>query len=265
MSVPRIVQWLPTPLAWRFKREVRRLHETIGRILGRGRDNARGDLLDRLHDARDENGRGMADRQIHDECMTLLIAGHETTAIALAFAGLLLAEHPQVQGKLAGELDRVLGDRLPAIEDVANLTYTDNVIKETLRLYPPAWAVNREVIHECEIGGYVATKGTQLLISQWIVHRDPRWFDNPATFRPERWENDFRERLPRCAYFPFGDGPRICVGGQFAMTEAILVLATILKRHRLEAVPDQRIVLEPAITLRPRSGIRVRVVGRAPH
>jgi cytochrome P450 len=153
----------------------------------------------------------------------------------------------------------VLGDRSPTADDVPNLRYTEWVVRESMRLYPPAWGIAREALADCEIGGYHVPKGTQLFMVQRLVHRDGRWFDDPNTFKPERWDNDLIKRLPRCAYFPFGDGPRICIGNHFAMMEAVLLLATIARRFRLEIEPGQTLELLPSITLRPRHSIHVRL------
>jgi cytochrome P450 len=136
------------------------------------------------------------------------------------------------------------------------------VVKESMRLYPPAWAVGREAITACEVGGYPVPRGTQLWMAQWVVHRDPRWFDEPESFRPERWDNDLARRLPRCAYFPFGDGPRICIGANFAMMEAVLILAAVAQRFCLTLASDRPLELEPSVTLRPKHGIPVRVAER---
>jgi cytochrome P450 len=264
VGVPRALRWVPTPLAWRGKLAIRRLFQVIDAILARERqeDRAAEDLLSRLRRARDEQGRPMSLKQLRDETTTLILAGHETTALALSYACHLLSEHAEAQARLVGELQEVLGDRLPTATDLPRLRYAEWVVQEAMRLYPPAWIVSREAVSQCEIGGYLVPKGTQLFACQWIVHRDPRWFDEPEQFRPERWENDLAKHLPRCAYFPFGDGPRICIGSHFAMTEAILVLATILKQCQLLPIPGHSIELQPAVTLRPKGGIHLRVEPR---
>ncbi len=164
--------------------------------------------------------------------------------------------------RLARELRDILGSRLPTVNDVPQLRYTAWVIREATRLYPPAWGIAREAQKDCEIGGYYVPKGAQLLLSQWLVHRDSRWFDDPSAFRPERWEGDFIKRLPRCAYFPFGDGPRICIGNHFAMMEAVLILATVAARYRIVVEADQRLELMPSVTLRPRVSLRMRIQSR---
>ena len=167
-----------------------------------------------------------------------VLAGHETT-LTLTFTFYLLANHPAALTRLEAEIDSVLAGRAPTAQDVPRLVYADCVVKEALRLYPPAWSVGREALKDCEIGGYPIAKGSQILIAQWAVHRDPRWFTNPEAFRPERWEYDLARRLPRDAYFPFGDGPRVCIGNHFATMEAVLLLSTIVQRFHLTLIPGQ--------------------------
>ena len=251
--------WLPTPSALRFRRSVRHLDALIGRLIDerRARPEEGQELLSRLLAARDEDGRGMSDRQLRDELVTLAFAGHKTTAAALTYCFYLLAQAPEAEARLAAELRAVLGGRPPTAADVPNLPFTEWVVKEALRLYPPSWGIGREALDDTEIAGYFVPRGTQLLLVQWVVQRDPRWFDRPDTFRPERWEKDLEARLPRCAYFPFGDGPRVCIGGRFAMLEAVLVLATVCQRYRLALVPGQKFRLVPSITLWPRPGIKM--------
>ena len=188
-----------------------------------------------------------------------MLAGHETTALVLFYTFYLLAQSPEAEDRLAAELGQVLGDRPPTAADVPSLRYTEWVVRESMRLYPPAWGIAREALADCEIGGYHVPKGTQIFMIQWLVHRDARWFDDPEAFRPERWDNDLIKRLPRCAYFPFGDGPRICIGNHFAMMEAVLILATIAGRYRLTIEPGQTLELMPSVTLRPRHGLRMRI------
>jgi cytochrome P450 len=198
----------------------------------------------------------MSDRQLRDEMVTLLLAGHETTAVALAFCFYLLALHPEVESRLTAELDEVLGGEPPTVEHIHRLRYTEWIIKETMRLYPPVPTVGREALSECEIGGYRIPKGAQVALVQWLTHRDPRWFGEDADqFRPERWDDDLAKRIPRCAYYPFADGPRSCIGSQFAMMEAILILATVTSRFHLELAPGYVLKLISSVTLRPRGGI----------
>jgi cytochrome P450 len=204
----------------------------------------------------------MTDRQLRDEVITLFLAGHETTALALSWTWWLLAQNPQAEAKLHAELDAVLAGRSPTLEDLPKLRYTDHVITESMRLYPPAWGMARVTIEDAEIGGYRIPKGSGVSLSQWVVHRDPRWFEAPEEFRPERWEGDLLKRLPRFAYFPFGGGPRQCIGNTFALMEAALLLATIAHKFRVRLVPDQQVEPVASITLRPRHGIRVTLEAR---
>jgi len=256
-----IREWLPLPSTRRYHRAIGRIDDIIYGIIRQRRESGQdpGDLLSRLLAAQDEQGGGMTDRQLRDESVTLMLAGHETTALVLFYTFYLLANSPEAEGRLASELREVLGDRPPTAADVPSLRYTEWVVREAMRLYPPAWGIAREALADCEIGGYHVPKGTQLFMIQWLVHRDPRWFDDPEVFRPERWEHDLIKRLPRCAYFPFGDGPRICIGNHFAMMEAVLILATIARKYRLTIEPGQTLELLPSITLRPRHGLRMRI------
>jgi cytochrome P450 len=263
----RFVDYLPLPSSRRYWRAIGRIDEIIYGIIRRHRASGHdtGDLLSRLLAARDEQGGGgMSDRQLRDEVVTLILAGHETTALVLFYSFYLLARSPDSADRLAAELHDVLRDRSPSATDVPNLRFTEWVIRESMRLYPPAWGIAREALADCEIGGYHVPKGTQLFMLQRLVHRDGRWFDEPETFKPERWDNDLVKRLPRCAYFPFGDGPRICIGNHFAMMEAVLLLATIAQRFRLEIEPGQTLELLPSITLRPRSPILMRLRANEP-
>jgi cytochrome P450 len=257
-------EWLPTRENREFRQAVARVDEILYGIIRRRREGGDdpGDLLSHLLAAQDEEGAGMTDQQLRDECVTLFLAGHETTALNLTFTFHLLAHHPEAGDRLAAELDDVLGGRPPTSADVPRLRYTERVVKESMRLYPPAWASGRQAVEEFEIGGYHVPVGTQFLISQWVLHRDPRWFDDPEAFRPERWEGDLAKRLPKGAYIPFGDGPRVCIGNHFAMMEAVLLLATLAQRHRLEAAPGQELKLAASITLRPRAGTRMIVRDR---
>lgn len=252
---------LPFPSSRRYWAAIRRIDEIVYRLIRVRREGSpgSGDLISRLLAARDDEGKGMTDRQLRDEVVTLLLAGNETTALALFYIVYLLDRNPETQDRLSAELDAVLGGRAPTAADVPKLRYTEWVVREAMRLYPPAWGIAREALNDCEIGGYDVPRGTQLFLTQWLVHRDPRWFEDPEVFRPERWDNDLIKRLPRCAYFPFGDGPRVCIGNHFAMMEAVLVLATIARRYRLRLEPGQILELMPSITLRPRHGLQMRV------
>ena len=258
--------WLPTLRNIRAALATRRLNKIIYRIIGQRRtagDDA-GDLLSMLLHAQDEDGSRMTDRQLRDEVITLFLAGHETTALALSWTWWLLAQHPQVEEKLHAELNSLLGGRTPTLENLPKPCYLDHVITESMRLYPPAWGMARLTIEDAEIGGYTIRKGCGVSLSQWVVHRDPRWYESPEEFRPERWEGDLLKRLPRFAYFPFGAGPRQCIGNTFALMETALILATIAQKFRLRLAPGQTVVPLASITLRPRHGIRVTLEARKP-
>jgi cytochrome P450 len=265
MLLPR---WFLIPGVSKMGRAVRRLDEILYAIIRErraasvsGGSNGSGDLLSLLLHARDESGREMEDSELRDETMTLFMAGHETTALALSWTWYLLGQNPEVDEKLAAELRTSLGGREPTPADLPSLPYLDRVLKESLRLYPPAWGIGREALDDFEVGGYRLRAGTSVFISQWITHRDERFFPEPERFDPDRWKDDpiRRGALPRFAYFPFGGGPRVCIGAGFAQTEAALLLATIAQRFRMTFVPDHPITLLPSITLRPKYGIRVTI------
>jgi cytochrome P450 len=261
VSFSRLPEWFPTPSKLRYREAVRQIDAIIGRIIRQRQSGQHdpGDLLGRLLAARDDGGGRMSDAQMRDELVTLFLAGHETTALSLAYCFYLLATHPEAEARWQTELDTVLEGRPPTAADVPRLMYTDWIVRESMRLYPPAWTIAREALADCQIGGFHIPQGAQLWPVQWIVHRDPRWFDRPDEFLPERWDGDLARRLPRCAYFPFGDGPRICIGQSFAMLEAVLILATIGQRMRLTVRPGFRLQLAPSITLRPKHGIAMSV------
>jgi cytochrome P450 len=206
--------------------------------------------------ARDEDGSRMTDRQLRDEVMTFFLAGHETTSLLLSWTLYLLAGRPAVQARLREEVDAA-GDGSPTVADLARLPYLDAVLCETLRLYPPAWAMGRKAVADCEVAGYHVPKGGSILFSQWVMHRDPRFFDDPDSFRPERWLDGLQKRLPQYAYFPFGGGQRICIGANFAMMEAGLVLVMLLQRFRVAPVHGREVVVWPAFTLRPKTGVHL--------
>ena len=266
ISLLRFLQELPLPKNIRFRNALATLDEIIYRIIeARRRDGAIGDdLLSMLLAAQDEDGSMMTDRQVRDETVTLFLAGHETTAVSLTWTFYLLSQNPEVDARLAEELDRVLGGRVPTLEDLPALEYTGRVVKESMRLYPPAWRIGREAINDCVIGGYAIPAGAQLIMSQWTMHRDARYFRDPLAFRPERWTPEFEQTLPKYAYFPFAAGPRRCIGDQFAMMEATLMLATMARRYRLDLVAGQSIEYWPSITLRPRHGLQMTVAARTP-
>jgi cytochrome P450 len=252
---------IPVLFAHREWRAIRELNEIIGGIIQerRSSNQPREDLLDMLLRARDADGNPMSDAQLRDEVMTLFLAGHETTAIALSWACYLIAQNPQVEMKLAEELQSVLGGRVPTPEDLPRLRYTEMVIKEVMRLYPAVWGIGRRAVEDCELGGYRVPAGSNVFILQWRTQRDPRFFPDADRFDPERWKDDpvRSGKIPRFAYFPFGGGPRVCVGAAFAMMEATLLLAMIQQRYHLEIVPGHPIEIFASVTLRPKHGIRV--------
>lgn len=250
---------VPTPSNLRYRRAQRQLEGFIYGIIDERRKSGRdtGDLLSMLLKARDGDGSRMSDEQLRDEVMTVIMAGHETTAIALSWTWRLLALHPEVERKFHAELSEQLNGKAPTMEDLPNLTYTDAVLKESMRLYPPAWAIGREAIEDCEIGGYQVPAETQLFISQYVVHRLPHFFEDPESFDPDRWAGGLEKQIPKYAYFPFGGGPRLCIGQSFAKMEAALLLATIAQNFKLGLVSGQRTTPQPSITLRPKNGVQV--------
>jgi len=259
MILPPLLRHLPVPALMRVKRAVRELDEIVNRIIRQRRASGQdtGDLLSMLMAARDEDGSGMTDRQLRDEVLTFLLAGHETTAVSLSWTWYLLSQHPEVEQKLREELSQVLGGRAPQLEDLPCLPYTDKVVKESMRLYPPAWSLARTVVKEMELGGYQLPVGSNVVMSPWILHRDPRFFEQPEQFNPDRWTTDAAQHLPKFAYFPFGGGSRLCIGASFAMMEANLLLAAIAQRFQLRLVPGHAVDALPSITLRPRHGMRM--------
>lgn len=261
-----VVEKLPLPSNRRFFKARERLDATIYRMIyeRRSKDIDRGDLLSMLLLAQDTEGDGgrMTDVQLRDEAMTLFLAGHETTANALTWTWYLLSQHPDVEAKLHAELDAVLGNKLPTVDDLPQLPYTDKVFKESMRLYPPAWAMGRRVLNDFEIGSYVIPTNSIVVMSQFVMHHDPRYFPDPYTFDPERWTPEAQATRPKFSYFPFGAGPRQCIGESFAWMEGILIIATLAQQWKMRLVPDHPIELLPRITLRPKHGMRMRLVRR---
>ncbi|MDB4887548.1 MAG: Cytochrome [Gemmatimonadetes bacterium] len=259
---------LPFPVVRRFNRARARLDATIYRLIAERRASGedRGDLLSMLLLAQDTEGGGggMTDLQLRDEAMTILLAGHETTANALTWALHLVATHPDVAERLHAEVD-ALGAAPAGADDVARLPYARAVLAETMRLYPPAWIVGRRALEAYEVGGYTLPPRTIVLMSQWVVHRDPRWWPDAGRFQPARWlaggsAND--PARPKFSYFPFGAGTRVCIGEQFAWMEGVLALAAIVRGWRLEMVPGHPVVPQPIVTLRAKHGMRMVVRAR---
>lgn len=250
---------------WRLTKALRHLDRLVYGLIENSRRRSPGeDLLSLLLQVQDEAGSRMTDRQLRDEVMTLFLAGHETTAVALSWTWYLLAQNPAADARLAQELAAVLGGRPPTAGDFPQLSYTQMVVSEAMRLYPPGFMLAREAVADTELAGRPIKKGTLLLTSPWAMHRSERFFDDPLSFRPERWSGDLAKRLPRFAYFPFGGGPRLCIGNSFALMEAVLVTATIAQKFsvRLDPPPGVRITPMPYVTLRPEPGLPVRLQRR---
>ncbi len=257
LLVPAIDR-LPLPANRRFREAAPKLDAIVRGFIARRKamgDPAPGDdLLAMLLNARDDDGSRMDDRTVRDEVLILFLAGHETTALALSWTFHLLSQHPEVERRLHDELDAVLAGRAPTFEDIPRLKYAECVVHEALRIYPPAWAIGRESTEGFDLAGRRFEKGTWVWITPWTLHRDPRWFPDPMRFAPERWEDGLAKRLPRFAYLPFGGGPRICIGNQFAMMEAVLLLATIARRFSLRTATP-RVEPEASVTLRFKHGL----------
>jgi len=256
---------LPTPNHLRFRKAVRQLDKIIYDLVidHQKRRPELDDLLSMLLSARDEDGARLSTRQLRDELATLFFASHEAVALVLSWSCYLLARHHNVQSAVAAELDHVLKGRTsPHPADLPRLRYTGMVVKEALRLYPPNRSVGREALVDCEIGGYHVPAGTQVLMSQWVTHRDARFFDDPEVFKPERWTAGFTERLPKYAYFPFGGGPRICIGQEFAKVEAPLVIAAILNKFKLSLIDERVVEPHPVVLLRPGNRIMIQLSDR---
>lgn len=267
-----IPDWLPTSKNQRRKRAKQVLDATIDGIVAQRRATSidgqvedRGDLLSMLLLARDDAGTSLTDDEIREQAATLFIAGHETTSNALTWTWHLLSQYPQIEAKLHTELDQQLGGRLPTVHDLRNLPYTEKIIKESLRLYPPAWVLNgRQATEDTTIGDYHIPKGATIFISPYVLHRLPQYFAQPDLFDPERFAPENEKLIPRYAYIPFGAGARVCIGNSFAMMEARLILATIAQRYRLQLAPDQKVTLNPQITLSPKHGLPMHISQRKP-
>ncbi|QDU20275.1 cytochrome P450 [Urbifossiella limnaea] len=271
LAVPR---WVPTPANRKLKRAIRHLDTVMDGFIAAGKKRAAEregqgstageavDLLTRLLAARDEDGSAMTPRQLRDEAMTLYLAGHETTALTLSWAWLLLAQNPAAEDRLVAEWKAVLGGRSPTPDDLPNLPYTDAVIAEAMRVYPPVYLIGREATKELELGGYRVKKGYTIFMSQWVNHRDPAYFPDPGAFKPERWLDGLAKRIPKYAYYPFGGGPRVCIGNTFALMEAAILLATVGQRYRFTLDPAAVIDFDPQITLLPKYGIPATLAAR---
>ncbi len=265
MLIPftEFLQKMPLPSMRRFERARAFLDRKIYSILNERRQSGddRGDLLSMLLLAQDEqgDGGGMTDTQVRDEALTLFMAGHETTANALTWTWYLLSQHPDVERRLHEELRSVLAGGAPGFDNLPQLRYTEMVFAESMRLYPPAWALSRLAMQDHEIAGYHIPAGSLCMLSPYVMHRNPEYFPDPERFDPERWTPDAKDRRPKFSYFPFGGGPRMCIGERFAWTEGVLLLATIGQRWRMRLEPAQRVAHRAQITLRTRYGMRMQL------
>ncbi|WP_181233821.1 cytochrome P450 [Enhygromyxa salina] len=259
---------LPLPENRRFAAARRRMYAQVDAVIAERRRSGSGDsgdlldLLGMLMAARDECPAQLSDEQLRAEVLIFYIAGHETVAMTLSWVFALLSRRPSAWDLLTREVDAVLGMRDATAEDAPKLAYTEQVILEAMRLYPPIWTIGREALEDVELDGLTLTRGTQVWLVQWAAHRNPRYFPQPLAFLPERWENDLGARLPRFAYFPFSGGPRQCIGNRFAMLETVLVLATLVQRWRPEIAPRDQPKPRFSISLRPSGPLRARLRAR---
>ncbi len=257
---------VPTPARRRALDATHTIDRVLYAIIQQARTRPPGglNLLSRLLEATDSDGARMSDAQVRDEAVTMFVAGHETTALTLSYTLLALAEHPHIARQLQDELDGVLRGAPPTLDDLPRLPFTHAVIQESLRAFPPAWTVGRLAQEDVEIGGWLVPKGDQCMASPWVMHHDPRFFDDPWTFNPHRWLDGLEQKLPRFAFFPFGGGARVCIGNHFAMMEATLALATLAQRFDVHPTPGFQLRFNPAVTLRPARGVDVRLTRRTP-
>jgi cytochrome P450 len=256
---------LPLPANRRFAKALRELETVVYKIIADRRRTGRDepDLLSMFLAARDEEtGEGMTDRQLRDEVMTMLLAGHETTSLALSWMYYLRSRHPDADRRIVDEVDRVVGSQRPTFAHADQLTETRKILDESLRLYPPAWGFSRRALGDDEVGGYRVRKGSIVFLIPFVIHRRPTLWPDPERFDPDRFASDEQAARPRFAYIPFGGGPRGCIGHHFALLEALLIVATVAQQFRVDLVPGQSIRPEPLITLRPTPGIRATLIKR---
>lgn len=260
-KVVRLPVWIPN----RGTRAARRLTRAIGQIMAERerRGGSSSDLLSLITRAGEAAGDGFTAEELQDQALTLLLAGHETTASALGWIWHLLAHHPEVRARLEDEIETKLGRTLPSPESLRALPYLDAVVQEALRLYPPVWGLTRQAVEPFLLGSRTFAAGTRVGILPWIIHRKGAFFAEPDVFNPDRWLDGSAAELPRHAYIPFGAGPRTCVGRSFALMEMRLIIATVTQRYRMQAVPGHTVVAEPLVTLRARHGVRVVLEPRA--
>ncbi len=266
-SLVQLPLWVPSKSNLELKKAVKTIDQVLYRMIDerRGDSKTRTDLLSILMEARDEEyGIGMSYKQLRDELMTIFLAGHETTANVLSWTLYLLSQHPEVDQNLYKEISDVTHGGSLTPDHFSKLTYTQNIIWESMRLYPPAYVIGRQAVENVEIGGYGLKKGDMVLMSQYVMHRNTAYFDDPDSFNPERFADNFLKTLPPYAYFPFGGGPRVCIGNHFALMEAVLALASIAKKYRLKlASGHHKVRPQPLITLRPKRGLRMIVEDRS--
>jgi cytochrome P450 len=275
MPFGELIEKIPIlPINKGYQSAKRKLDSIVYAMIKEHKDNEskgvyhKEDLLYTLLQAQDtEAGIGrMTDLQLKDEVMTIFLAGHETTSNALTWTFYLLSQHPTVDDRLYAELSSVLGDkdanRIPTVEDIPKLEYTEKVFRESMRLYPPAWTLGRRVINDYKVDKYLIPAGSIILMSQYVMHHDSRYFSDPDVFYPDRWTKEARLHLPRFSYFPFGGGIRGCVGEPFAWMEGILLLATICRHWKMHHDRDHKVGLKPLITLRPKYGMRMKLESR---
>ena len=262
-----ILEKLPLPMNRRSNEARAKLDAIIYRIIAERRQSTadHGDLLSMLLLAQDHegDGTGMTDQQVRDEALTLFLAGHETTANALTWTWYLLSQNPDAEARLHAEIDQVLGGRTPGFDDLPALRYTERIMYEAMRLYPPAWIIGREALHNFDLDGYRIERGSIVLMSPYVMHRDARYYPQPERFDPDRWLPEQSARLPKFAYFPFGGGPRVCVGERFAWMEGVLILAAIARKWRFRLAPGHPVEPLPLITLRTRHGMKMTVESRS--
>ena len=268
VSLVHLPTWLPLPRNARFHRAMKTLDALVHRIIAERRavpeEQHPRDLLTMLMSARDDDGAGMSDAQLRDEVMSIVGAGHETTANALAWTFHVLGDHPAAAARIAAEAQAAFGDRAPTMEDCRALPFTKRVVEESMRLYPPVWGLERIAAEDDVVAGVRVPAGTLVGVFPWCIHRDPRWWPDPERFDPERFLPEAVEARPRYAYLPFGAGPRVCIGNSFALMEAQLVLAMIGREFHLERAPWHRVVLDASVTLRPKGGLPMVRRRRAP-
>jgi cytochrome P450 len=265
MPFSEYLEMLPLPSSRKLKNARTKLDEIIYGFIRERRKSGedKGDLLSMLLSATDEDGSQMTDKQVRDECLTIFLAGHETTANALTWTWYLLSQNPDIEAKFHAEIDLVLGNRTATPEDYPNLKYTEQIFAESMRLFPPAWTVGRMANENHELDGYKIEKGSLVLTPMYIMHRDKRFWTDADEFKPERWETQsVKEAANKFIYFPFGGGIRRCIGEQFAWMEGVLLLATLGKKHKLKLLATQKIAMQPLITLRPKFGMKMTVEKR---